>query len=146
MKSNTCLEAFIIFCSSCLIHVTKAILTETSPAQGIHKLMEKNILNWGAWCIFEWVFGFLGNRSVLFSSMQDIIDWWMGITANMWLFSPNLSIFFFSLSHLTQIHLDCWVILLWHESDTWYSQAKLLSFPIWRLYRTFWEKEAGVNV
>lgn len=73
----------------------------------------------------------------------------MGITANMWPFSPNLyiwKVFFSSPSHLSQIHLDLWVIILWHESDTWYSPSKLLSFPIWRLYRTSWEEEAGGNV
>lgn len=112
-----------------------------------HKMMEKNILNWIVCCMFKCI-GIIPLHAVYHRLLVHICLVRMGITANMWPFSPNPYIwkFFLSPSHLSQIHLFFWVIILWHESDTWYSPSKLLSFPIWRLYRTSWGEEAGGNL
>lgn len=43
---------------------------------------------------------------------------------------PPLSAFTLALIRFPRIRPDRWVIILWHERDTWYAWSKLPSFPI----------------
>lgn len=80
-----------------------------------HKMMEKNILNWIACCMFKCI-NIIPLHAVYHRLLVHICLVRMGITANMWPFSPNLYIWkvFFCLP-LISVRFICFFGLLFSD-------------------------------